>query len=591
MKLQVVEATRTALPSRYGWRDAFAYQEAVQNPGVALGDAQLKGCQVIVDRRGLPVAYSGRFAVVFRLREPATGREYALRCFTHAGESQNDLRARYEVMAQWAERHRPAYLAPFRFVEYGVRVEKAWRPALVMRWAGGDTLGRWVERRVLAGDAAALLRLADALADLRAAMKKDGVSHGDWQHDNLLVSDNGRSVTLVDYDGLFVPELAGWPPPAERGHPNYQHPYRDENDFGPGRDRFAHLVLDAGLRALARDPGLWHTLGAAATGECVLFTRQDFLDPDASPVFAAVRDLAHRTGDATLGESVARLAAACHDAPAPAITPTPTAAVAAVRVGGTVEKWWLSPELSPESDALGATAANEGDKLTTTNQSAASGQQASVGAGRHNEFGVALASFGVSCAILLFAMVSFNGLGGPHSGQMSPGFAEPVVIQTVPPHQTFVPPTQDTQEWMAHQAARARVAGPSPIVSADPFQSSSPARTLDTSSPSVPISPPHKLVSRASYRDVVLGNGAAVQIGRTITALESEPRTSYPVQKIQSNLPPTPQTYIFKGRAAERDFVFRSTIGMRPGGKRTITLVDRDGYSTTVYDVEVLTVY
>lgn len=297
-----------ASPARAFWPDAFAYQEAVQD-GRCLAP-ELGQARVVTDRRGLPLTYSGRFAVVFRLAA-ADGVEYALRCFTRAA-SGHDAAAnealrqrRYAVIAPHLARL-PDYFVPFRYLEQGVRVGSQWYPAVALGWAEGETLGRFVARR--RRDPAALRRLAGTLDHLLGALEDAGIAHGDWQHDNLLVTESGRSVTLVDYDGLFVPELAGTPAP-ELGHSNYQHPQRAPGHFGPGLDRFAHGSLTVALRALAREPALWDHFGAG--DDCLLFSRADFVAPEASPVFAAVHDLARRLGDHALAANLERLRAAC----------------------------------------------------------------------------------------------------------------------------------------------------------------------------------------------------------------------------------------------------------------------------------------
>jgi hypothetical protein len=87
-----------------------------------------------------------------------------------------------------------------------------------------------------------------------------------------------------------VPALEGRACP-ECGHPNYQHPARNARHFAVGLDRFAHLVLQTGLRAVARDPALWRRW---SDGESVLFRRADFENPGASPLFRSVRALAER---------------------------------------------------------------------------------------------------------------------------------------------------------------------------------------------------------------------------------------------------------------------------------------------------------
>lgn len=526
MRLQTVPAATltgppTLRPEAFAaWPDAVAYREAVQNPALSLGDTDLQAANVVLDRRGLPVAYSGRFAVVFRLRGSA-GEEWAVRCFTHASGrgGADELRARYQAMAEWAARRTPDYLVPFRYVERGIQIEGgAWLPILAMKWAGGETLGRFVERRALAGDGAALLRLCDALADLRSALEADGVSHGDWQHDNLLVSNNGRTVTLVDYDGLFVPDMAGWPAPGERGHPNYQHPHRMANEWGPGRDRFAHLVLDAGLRTLARDPYLLERLGGAG-GESVLFTREDFLDPAGSPVFVHARDLAHATGDVTLGESLARLEAACHAG-------VPNVAAPASRA-----PWWLQPEekvthvAAPKAEAVGHyTPPLQRDRLRAT---------AGLWAGT-----LLALWFGGTLA-------SLSGLRHAH-----------------PPA-----PIRIVESWSGGNAVEITpVPGQTNAARVDPFQSSR----------SVPTGP--RTVTTASgldYQDLIVGRGVQPRKGQLVTVRYAD--TFLDGRPVRPGKLPVTYTF-FLGSPNDTEGFTEGVSTMRVGGRRVLTIFPDLGY-------------
>ena len=47
----------------------------------------------------------------------------------------------------------------------------------------------------------------------------------------------GGAPKLIDYDGMYLPELSGLPA-NEVGHVNYQHPARDASHYGEGMDRF-----------------------------------------------------------------------------------------------------------------------------------------------------------------------------------------------------------------------------------------------------------------------------------------------------------------------------------------------------------------
>ena len=296
-------------PTRTVWPDAVAYREAVQTPSVSLGEPGWKTASIAVNRLGLPVTYAGRFAVVFRATL-ATGEKWALRGFTSPGADAAHLpghvsRAmRYQLLIPHAAQL-PHLFVPFRYVENGIKVGTAWYPVVAMQWANGTPLGQWIEKNLANSDK--LKRLCGVLSAVLGALEAADMAHGDWQHDNLLVSDSGDAVTLVDYDGLYVPELAGTPSP-ESGHPNYQHPARTSAHFGPGMDRFACLVLQTGLLALAHKPSLWARF---SDGESVLFQKNDFADPSRSPVFHAVRAVAQEFGDETLADTIARLEDAC----------------------------------------------------------------------------------------------------------------------------------------------------------------------------------------------------------------------------------------------------------------------------------------
>lgn len=110
-------------------------------------------------------------------------------------------------------------------------------------------------------------------------MESHYIAHGDLQHGNILVDHQGQ-IHLIDYDSMFVPALAG-KQPYDRGHPNFQHPQR-KTEFDSQIDRFPGIVILLALEAMQYDPSLWQDFGLS--GENLLFTQKDFLDPDASPL-------------------------------------------------------------------------------------------------------------------------------------------------------------------------------------------------------------------------------------------------------------------------------------------------------------------
>jgi hypothetical protein len=100
--------------------------------------------------------------------------------------------------------------------------------------------------------------------------------------------DQDGQLRLVDFDGVWIPQLAGQPPPTEYGHPNYQHPLH--HNWDRWLDTFSGLVIYLSLVALARDPGLWMAL---YNSKNLLFAKTDFFPPFTTETWkqlAALRD-------------------------------------------------------------------------------------------------------------------------------------------------------------------------------------------------------------------------------------------------------------------------------------------------------------
>lgn len=330
---------------RHGWPDAVAYREAIQHPSAHITDRFLSGATVALDRRGLPLAYTGRFAVVFRVTLPDDSL-WALRCYTSPPQGLLDERAeRYACLesALQADGIRGLF-APFRYIPDGIQVGGQRYPALAMPWIPGETLGRFVEKN--REDPAALLTLARTMGEVLRRLQTVGVAHGDWQHDNILVSEGGRRITFVDYDGVYAHSLAQCPP-TEQGHPNYQHPSRTGTlGYGPDIDRFPCHLIQTALTALAVEPSLWDSFN---DGESLVFRRVDLEDPAESTAFASVRLVSHSAPE--LGTLLRTLEESCKSGVAPAIADTTLFDRVAARMGvvlghPTLEPLTTSPALN-----------------------------------------------------------------------------------------------------------------------------------------------------------------------------------------------------------------------------------------------------
>ncbi|HEY3683643.1 MAG TPA: hypothetical protein VGL93_11415 [Streptosporangiaceae bacterium] len=260
------------------------YQAAVQNPGRCFTDPVLRDAVPQRTALGLPKPISGNFASVFPMTAPS-GERYAVKCFTRDVPHQLQ---RYELISARLHALRPWWGTDFVFQPEGVRVEGVAYPILRMDWIEAVSLTRWVDAVVDAGGADALDGLADRFDAVVAELAAAGIAHGDLQHGNVLVRDDGE-LRIIDYDGMYFPGLAGLPS-DEVGHPNFQPPGRTPADYGPAMDRFSARLISLSLRAIAADPPLWDRFNPDHE-EYLLLDQSDFADPLASKHLAEI--LAH----------------------------------------------------------------------------------------------------------------------------------------------------------------------------------------------------------------------------------------------------------------------------------------------------------
>lgn len=262
------------------WPTPQDYNEAIQNPQLNFTDPELWAGVPEMTPLGLPRAITGGFASVYRLR--CSGRDWAVRCFLREVPDQQE---RYAAIGRHLAAVNLPYTVGFAFQPAGITVGGRAYPLLKMEWVAGEPLERWIEDHL--GDPVALRALADRWVALLRALRGARIAHGDLQHGNILIV-NGEP-RLIDYDGMFVPDLAGRQG-NEVGHRNYQHPQRGVADFGPGIDAFAAWTIYLSLRALSIAPALWQQLGAGDEG--LLLRREDYVQPVSSSALRALEGIA-----------------------------------------------------------------------------------------------------------------------------------------------------------------------------------------------------------------------------------------------------------------------------------------------------------
>lgn len=259
------------------WPTTVQFSEAIQHPGTCFTEPQLAGGQVVTNSMGLPAVYSGNFACVYQVKRPDQ-QESAVRCFTR---EVGDQKTRYGHLSDHLNDVILDSFVNFQYLEEGIMVGGKWYPVVMMDWAQGEPLNRYVGNAVRDGQAARLREMAARWRGAVGGLHGVRIAHNDLQHGNVLVSSDHR-IKLVDYDGIFLPQFQGEKSP-EIGHKNYQHPGRGPEHYNNEIDNFPALVVYLSLLALSSDPSMWEKFH---NDDNLVLTRRDFQDPQHSKCFA-----------------------------------------------------------------------------------------------------------------------------------------------------------------------------------------------------------------------------------------------------------------------------------------------------------------
>ena len=243
---------------------------------------KLSHLQPVLDGNGTPMMSSGNFAVVFKMHDPQAHKDVAVKCFLKEQEGRAES---YQLIAQELAYTSSSFLTPFRYLDKELFVESQSTndeefPVVLMDWVEGETLDRYIQSHL--ADPNALRLLAFQFSRLASWLLSQPFAHGDLKPDNILVRSDG-TLTLVDYDGMFVPAMEGTAA-RELGSPDFRHPLRTAERFNEHIDDFPLAVILLSLKALSLSPSLWNTYGAS---DRLLFSATDYHDLSSCAVLQA----------------------------------------------------------------------------------------------------------------------------------------------------------------------------------------------------------------------------------------------------------------------------------------------------------------
>ena len=259
------------------------YVKAIQDAGDNLD--KLSYLTPVLDDHGEPYRSSGAFAVVFKMQDKSTGKYYALKCFTEEQEGRADA---YRQIADELDLLDSPYITSVKYMEKELFVDSQCAeeefPVLLMDWVDGETMEAYIAANYR--NQSAMSMLSYRFGKMAAWLRTQSFSHGDIKPDNIIVRPDG-SLTLVDYDGMFVPSMKGSQSPTI-GTRDFCHPLRTIDDFDETIDDFSLASIALSLKAISMKSTLLDIYGAS---DRLLFSENDYRNPSNSKVISALQEL------------------------------------------------------------------------------------------------------------------------------------------------------------------------------------------------------------------------------------------------------------------------------------------------------------
>ena len=259
------------------------YVKAIQDAGDNLD--KLAHLTPVLDDHGEPYRSSGAFAVVFKMQDKSSGKYYALKCFT---EEQQGRAEAYRQIADELDLLDSPYITSVKYMEKELFVDSQCEedefPVLLMDWVDGETMEAYIAANY--HNQSAMSMLCYRFGKMAAWLRSQSFAHGDVKPDNIIIRPDG-SLTLVDYDGMFVSSMKGCKSPTI-GTKDFCHPLRTVDDFDETIDDFSLASIALSLKAISMNSSLLASYGAS---DRLLFSENDYRNPASSKVISALQDL------------------------------------------------------------------------------------------------------------------------------------------------------------------------------------------------------------------------------------------------------------------------------------------------------------
>jgi serine/threonine protein kinase len=267
------------------------YDTAVRNLNRFVFDNVLKHGKPVKQSQNpqLLRSFNGGKAIVYEIQ--ASSKKYALKCWV---EDLGDLKIRYKEIDEYLKKINLPYFVDFAYNEQGILVNSQKFPIVRMEWVDGISLKKFISNNI--SNPQHIRDFADKFVSMMQSLHQNNISHGDLQHENIMVRKSG-DLCLIDYDSMYIPQLSN-ENDRIKGLEGYQHPNRSKLvKLSPKSDYFSELIIYLSLLAISEKTSYWKKIEKE---EGLLFSKKDLLNPPLSPIFLDLTKLSPEVSYFTL---------------------------------------------------------------------------------------------------------------------------------------------------------------------------------------------------------------------------------------------------------------------------------------------------
>lgn len=237
-----------------------------------------------------PESYAGGFCIAFPFQKGNVKK--AVRVWH---QEIGNIKERYNLIAADIHKHGSPYLCDVEFIEGGLDVDGTLIDIVIMDWIDGLPLKKYIQSIYDSNQnneekAFQIKELAKKLLEMFDYFHRQKFSHGDLQHDNIIITETGE-VKVIDYDCFYTPSLGNGFQQTTSGYKGYQHPSRFLGQIVSNEkaDYFSELIIYLSLYAISEKLALWDI--AKDSDFSFLFSEEDFGDITNSQVFKDIQSL------------------------------------------------------------------------------------------------------------------------------------------------------------------------------------------------------------------------------------------------------------------------------------------------------------